>query len=34
MQKSSKVHFIPPVPKREQRVGIYYRVSTSSMEQL
>lgn len=34
MQKNSKVHFIPPIPKREQRVGIYCRVSTNSMEQL
>lgn len=34
MQGNSKVHFIPPIPKREQRVGIYCRVSTNSMEQL
>lgn len=34
MQGNSKVHFIPPVPKREKRVGIYCRVSTNSMEQL
>lgn len=34
MQENSKIHFIPPVPKREQRVGIYCRVSTNSMEQL
>ncbi|MCD8222619.1 MAG: recombinase family protein [Clostridiales bacterium] len=34
MQKSSKVHFIPPTLKREQRVGIYCRVSTNSKEQL
>lgn len=34
MQENSKIHFIPPIPKREQRVGIYCRVSTNSMEQL
>lgn len=34
MQGNSKVHFIPPIPKREQRVGIYCPVSTNSMEQL
>ena len=34
MQKNSKIHFIPPLPKREKRVGIYCRVSTNSMEQL
>lgn len=34
MQGNSKVHFIPPIPKREQCVGIYCRVSTNSMEQL
>ncbi len=34
MQENSKIHFIPPVPKREKRVGIYCRVSTNSMEQL
>ena len=34
MQGNSKVHFIPPIPKREQRVGIYCRVSTNSMDQL
>ena len=34
MQKNSKIHFIPPVPKREKRVGIYCRVSTNSAEQL
>lgn len=34
MQENSKVHFIPPIPKREKRVGIYCRVSTNSMEQL
>lgn len=34
MQQNSKIHFIPPIPKREQRVGIYCRVSTNSMEQL
>lgn len=34
MQENSKVYFIPPIPKREKRVGIYCRVSTNSMEQL
>lgn len=34
MQENSKIHFIPPVPKREKRVGIYCRVSTNSAEQL
>ena len=34
MQKNSKIHFIPPIPKREQKVGIYCRVSTNSAEQL
>lgn len=34
MQRNSKIHFIPPIPKREQRVGIYCRVSTNSAEQL
>ena len=34
MQSNSKVHFIPPAPKREKRVGIYCRVSTKSTEQL
>ena len=34
MQRNSKVHFIPLIPKREQQVGIYCRVSTNSMEQL
>lgn len=34
MQENSKIHFIPPIPKREKRVGIYYRVSTNSAEQL
>lgn len=34
MQKNSKIHIIPPIPKREQRVGIYCRVSTSGMKQL
>ena len=31
MQRNSKVHFIPPIPKREQHVGIYCRVNTNSM---
>lgn len=34
MQENSKIHFMPPVLKREKRVGIYCRVSTNSMEQL
>ena len=34
MRENSKIHFIPPVPKREKRVGIYCRVSTNSAEQL
>ncbi|MDD2979043.1 MAG: recombinase family protein [Hespellia sp.] len=34
MQENSKIHFIPPMPKREKRVGIYSRVSTNSTEQL
>lgn len=34
MQENSKIHFIPPIPKREKRVGIYSRVSTNSAEQL
>lgn len=34
MQENSKVHFMPPVPKREKRVGIYCRVSTNSTDQL
>ena len=34
MRRKSKVHFIPPIPKREQHVGIYCRVSINGMEQL
>lgn len=34
MQENSRIHFIPPIPKREEKVGIYCRVSTSSAEQL
>lgn len=34
MQGNSKVYFMPPISKREQRVGIYCHVSTNSMEQL
>lgn len=34
MQENSKIHFIPPIPKREKHVGIYCRVSTNSSEQL
>ena len=34
MQENSKIHFIPSIPKREKRVGIYCRVSTNSAEQI
>ena len=34
MQENSRIHFIPPIPKREEKVGIYCRVSTNSAEQL
>jgi len=35
MQNNSKIHIIPAAPqKREKRVGIYCRVSTSDSEQL
>lgn len=34
MSYNSKVHFIPPIPKREKKVAIYSRVSTNSAEQL
>lgn len=34
MQENSKIYFIPLVPQREKRVGIYCHVSTNSMEQL
>lgn len=34
MQENLRIHFVPPVPKREKRVGIYCRVSTNSAEQL
>lgn len=35
MSENRKVHFIPPMPvKRQNRVGIYCRVSSNSMEQL
>lgn len=34
MQENSKIHFIPPIPKREKHVGIYCRVSTNGSEQL
>lgn len=33
MQENSKIHFIPPIPKREKHIGIYCRVSTNSSEQ-
>ena len=32
MPENKRVHFIPPIPKREKRVGIYCRVSTNSKE--
>lgn len=32
MQENSKVHFIPPIPKREKHVGIYCCVSTNNAE--
>lgn len=34
MPENKRVHFIPPIPKREKCVGIYCRVSTNSVEQL
>ena len=34
MQENSKIHFIPPIPKREKKVGIYCRVNANSAEQL
>ena len=35
MPDNKTIHFIPPLPpKREKRVGIYCRVSTSSADQL
>ena len=34
MADNTKIHFIPAIPQREKRVGIYCRVSTNSMEQL
>ncbi len=35
MAENTRIHFIPPKPpKREKRVGIYCRVSSSSTEQL
>lgn len=34
MRENSRIHFIPPIPKREEKVGIYFRVSTNSAEQL
>ncbi len=34
MQENSKIHFIPPMSKREKRVDIYSRVSTNCAEQL
>lgn len=34
MSNQKQVHFIPPIPKREIKVGIYCRVSTNSAEQL
>ncbi|MDO5559770.1 MAG: recombinase family protein [Oscillospiraceae bacterium] len=34
MSGNLKAHYIPAIPKREKRVGIYCRVSTNSSEQL
>lgn len=34
MSYNLKIHFIPPMPKREMKVAIYSRVSTNSVEQL
>lgn len=34
MRENSRIHYIPPIPKREAKVGIYCRVSTNSVEQL
>lgn len=34
MQGNLRIHFIPPFSKREEKVGIYCRVSMSSAEQL
>lgn len=34
MRENSRIHYIPPIPKREEKVGIYCRVSTNSVEQL
>ncbi|BDF01141.1 hypothetical protein CE91St51_31780 [[Clostridium] innocuum] len=34
MRENSRIHFIPPIPKREEKVGSYCRVSTNSAEQL
>lgn len=34
MSNRKQVYFIPPIPKREIKVGIYCRVSTNSTEQL
>lgn len=33
MWKNSRIHFIPPIPKREEKVSIYCCVSTNSAEQ-
>lgn len=34
MSNRKQVHFKPPIPKREIKVGLYCRVSTNSTEQL
>lgn len=34
MPEKPRVHYIPAMPKREMRVGVYCRVSTNSAEQL
>lgn len=34
MRENLRIHFIPPIPKREEKVSIYCSVSTNSAEQL
>lgn len=34
MQENSKIHFIPPIPKREKHVGIYCRNSSEQLQSL
>lgn len=33
MKENSSIHFIPPIPKRVENVGIYCCVSTNTAEQ-